>query len=292
MRMDKRPKILIVDDDADTLDAYSRLLRAEGYEVLTTPSALECLHLTRQERPDIILLDVMLPDLSGIEVCRQIKADPDLASVFVIHISGIEVSTSQQADGLESGADLYLTKPIEYRKLLAQLQALRRIKSKVNSVMLEQQRREFDLLDRLAAAPRAPIAAQIFGAPPLRDSLPDTFERLVQQYGYLLDDALQQRAYKVEHKITEHLHSMVDQLGLLQAGPRDVVDIHRTALHRKTAGANLLKAQAYVEEGRMQLVEMMGHLVSFYRTRLLGAGRSASPESRSSRPAAEDSTNE
>src|ERR1044071_2130652 len=110
MRMDKSPKILIVDDDADTLDAYSHLLRAEGYEVLIAPSALECLRLTRQERPDIILMDVMLPDLSAIEVCRQIKADPDLASVFVIHISGIEVSTSQQADGLESGADLYLTK--------------------------------------------------------------------------------------------------------------------------------------------------------------------------------------
>jgi DNA-binding response OmpR family regulator len=269
--MDRSPKILIADDDADTLDAYSHLLRSEGYEVSTVSSAYECLRIAREERPDLILLDVMLPDISGIEVCRQIKADPELGSIFVIHISGIEISTDQQADGLESGADLYLTKPIQYRKLLAQIQALLRIKNDVSSVMLDQQKRELDSLDRLSSVPRASVAAQMFGAPPLRKNLPEIFETLVRLYGDLLDLALEQRTYKVEHNITEHLHAIVDRLGFLNAGPRDVVDIHRAAMKRKAVQTNLLKAQAYIEEGRMRLVELMGYLVSYYRTRSLGA---------------------
>jgi CheY-like chemotaxis protein len=290
--MDKSSKILIADDDANTLDAYAYLLRSEGYDVLTAASGHECLRLTREERPDIILLDVMLPDMSGIEVCGQIKADPELASSFVIHISGIEVSTNRQADGLESGADLYLTKPIDYRQLLAQLKSLRRIKSDVSSVILDQQQRELDALERLSSPPHPSVAAQMFGAPPLRKSLPEIFEQLVQLYGRLLDDALQQRAYKVEHNITESLHAIVDQLGRLQAGPRDVVDIHGTTLNRKATGASLLKAQAYVEEGRTRLVEMMGYLVSYYRTRALRTDFTDSFDSRPNRPAAEEPTHE
>lgn len=290
--MDKSSKILIADDDANTLEAYAYLLQSEGYDVLTAASGQECLRITREERPDILLLDVMLPDMSGIEVCGQIKADPELAGMFVIHISGIEVSTNRQADGLESGADLYLTKPLDYRQLLAQLKALRRIKSDVSSVMADQQQRELDSLDRLSSPAFTSVAAQLFGAPPLRQSVPEVFEQLVQMYGRLLEHALQQRAYKVEHNITETLHAIVDQLGRLQAGPRDVVDIHRTTLNRKATGANLMKAQAYVEEGRTRLVELMGYLVAYYRTRWLGVDFTAASDRRTTRPATEEPTHE
>jgi CheY-like chemotaxis protein len=290
--MDRIPKILLADDDANTLYAYSHLLQSEGYDVLTAPTGHECLRLARQERPDLILLDVMLPDISGIEVCRQIKADPELASIFVLHISGIEISPDSQADGLESGADIYLTKPVQYRKLLAQMQAFLRIKNDVNSVMLDQQKRELDSLERLSSSPRASVAAELYGAPPLRKALPESFEKLVQLYGDLLDLALQQRAYRVEHNIPEWLHAIVDQLGFLKAGPRDVVDIHRTALKRKAAGANLLKAQAYVEEGRMRLVELMGYLVSYYRNQSLGTNPTGSSDSHTSNLSAEEQTHE
>jgi len=286
--MDKRLKLLIADDDSDTLYVYSRLLETEGYEVLIAPSASECLRIVRQERPDLILLDVRLPDISGLEVCRQIKADPHLASIFVIQISGIDISSDSQAEALEAGADLYLTKPVEYRKLLAHIQALLRIKSGVSSALLDQQKRELDSLDRLSSAPRASVAAQMFAAPPLHQNLPEIFDHLVQLYGDLLDLALQQRAYKIDHNIAERLHAIVDRLGILKAGPRDVVDIHRTALNRKAAGANLMKAQAYAEEGRMRLVEMMGYLVSYYRTLSLGADSNRSTDGHATRPSAEE----
>jgi DNA-binding response OmpR family regulator len=290
MEMDKRPKILIADDDDDTLYVYSRLLESEGYESLTAPSASECLRIARQERPDLVLLDVRLPDMSGLEACRQIKADPRLAGIFVIHISGIETSSDIQAEALESGADLYLTKPVEYRKLLAHIRALLRIKSGVSSTLLDQQTRELDSLDRLSSRPRASVAAQMFAAPPLRTHSPKIFDHMVQLYGDLLDLALQQRAYKIEHNIAERLHAIVDRLGALKAGPRDVVDLHQTALKHKAAGANFMKAQAYVEEGRMRLVEIMGYLVAYYRTLSLGADLEGVPAG--ARPSAEEQTDE
>jgi DNA-binding response OmpR family regulator len=292
MKMDKRLKILIADDDADTLYVYSRLLESEGYESLTAPSAFECLRIARQERPDLILLDVRLPDISGLEVCRQIKADPKLSGIFVIHISGIDISSDNQAEALESGADLYLTKPVEYRKLLAHIRALLRIKSDVSSTLLDQQNRELASLDHLSSAPRASVAAQIFGPLPLRKHSPEIFAHLAQLYGELLDLALQQRAYKIEHNLAERLHAIVDRLGMLKAGPRDVVDLHQTALKLKAAQSNFTKAQAYVEEGRMRLVEMMGYLAAYYRTLSLGTVLSGVSDGDATRPSAEEQTDE
>jgi CheY-like chemotaxis protein len=290
--MDRNPKILIADDDDDSLQAYSYLLKSEGYDVLTASTGSECLRFTREERPDLILLDVKLPDISGIEVCRQIKADPELANILVIHISGIEISSDSQVSGLESGADSYITKPIQYRKLLAQIQALLRIKNDVSSLMLDQQKREFDLLEELSSLPRPSIVTNLFGTPPLRKNLPEIFERLVQLYSEMLDLALQQRAYKVEHSTAHYLHKITDQLGFLKAGPRDVVDIHRAAIKRKAARANLLKTQAYVDEGRMRLVELMGYLVSYYRNRSLGTSTSGSSEDYTNTQSESEHTNE
>jgi DNA-binding response OmpR family regulator len=285
--MNKRLKILIADDDADMLYVYSRLLESEGYEALTAANASECLGIAHRERPDLILLDVRLPDLSGLEVCRRVKADARLSGIFIIHLSGVDISPERQAEALEAGADLYLTKPVEFRKLLAHIHALLRIKRGVDAALLDQRKREFDSLDRLTSSSRAPVAAEMYGVPPLRTSLPDVFDHLVELYGDLLDLALQQRAYRVEHNTAERLHAIVDRLGVLKAGPRDIVDIHRTALGRKTAEANLMKAQAYAEEGRMRLVEMMGYLVAYYRTLSLGADPGSLTADHATRPPAE-----
>jgi outer membrane protein TolC len=159
-------------------------------------------------------------------------------------------------------------------------------------VMQDQQNRELHSLERLSSAPPASVAAQMFSTPPLRKTQPEIYEKLVQLYGDLLDLALQQRAYKVEHNIAESLHAIVDQLGLLKAGPRDIVDLHRTALKRKTAKANLLKAQAYVEEGRMRLIELMGYLVSYYRYQSLGVNPVGSSTNHQKSLSAEEPTYE
>jgi signal transduction histidine kinase len=122
------PRILVVDDTPDLLDLFSTLLQRAGYKVLRAATGQECLRIVREELPDLVLLDVMLPDLDGIEVCKRIKSDRDTAAVLVIHISGMRTSADNEAEGLEAGADGYLTKPVEPRALLAHMNALLRVK--------------------------------------------------------------------------------------------------------------------------------------------------------------------
>ena len=109
-------------------EVISRLPQSKGYEVSTAPTGLEGLRLTRQWLPDLVLLDVQLPDLDGFEVCRQIKADPALLDVFVIMLSGEATSASQKAGGLDTGADEYLTKPLDAQELMARIRTAARLR--------------------------------------------------------------------------------------------------------------------------------------------------------------------
>ncbi len=131
---------------------------------------------------------------------------------------------------------------------------------------VEQLEREIRSLGRLSGSPQTAVTAQTFGLAPLRESMPDIFSEQVQHYKDLMDLVLEQRAYKVEHSILERLRSMGEQIGFLKAGPRDVVEIHTTALKEKIKGAASQKVQAYIEEGRLMVLELMGYLVSYYRT--------------------------
>ena len=126
--MDKSTKILVVDDDRDLLALTSEVLRRGGYEVLEASTGQECLETARTQHPDLVLLDVILPDATGVQVCKQIKSDQQLRGTLVILISGVQVSSDYQADGLNVGADGYIVKPISNKELLARVQAMERIK--------------------------------------------------------------------------------------------------------------------------------------------------------------------
>jgi len=121
-------KVLVVDDEPDLLNINSTILRSAGYEVLEASTGNDCLRIATEEHPDLILLDVNLPDISGIDVCRQIKADPELIGTYVILISGMKASSENQVEGLEEGADGYIVRPISKRELLARVHAVMRIK--------------------------------------------------------------------------------------------------------------------------------------------------------------------
>ena len=121
-------KILVVDDDPDLLLLTTQLLRKAGYEVGQASTGKECLEILLRDHPDLVLLDVMLPDMTGIELCRHIKSDERLRSTFVILLSGVQTSSEYQADGLNVGADGYLVKPVSNKELLARVQAMLRIK--------------------------------------------------------------------------------------------------------------------------------------------------------------------
>ena len=125
--MNSDVKILIVEDDPDLLFASARIFKTAGYEVLTASTARDCMELVKKNLPDLVLLDVILPDASGHDLCGQIKADPALINIFVVLISGTRIDSAEQADGLDIGADGYIARPITNRELLARINAMVRI---------------------------------------------------------------------------------------------------------------------------------------------------------------------
>src|SRR5262245_33664897 len=125
--MNRPAKILIVDDNPVVLFSVAHLLKGSGFTVLESITGQDCLNLARTELPDLVLLDVMLPDTNGVELCRRLKADPETKHLFIVLLSSIETSPDSQVTGLEAGADGYVARPIDNRELLARVQALLRI---------------------------------------------------------------------------------------------------------------------------------------------------------------------
>ncbi len=125
--MSEEIEILVVDDDPDILFATARVVRKAGYPVVEASSGGECLQKIRESKPDILLLDVLLPDAEGPDICRRIKGDADLKSIYVILISGVRTASDDQADGLDGGADGYIARPISNRELVARVRAMERI---------------------------------------------------------------------------------------------------------------------------------------------------------------------
>jgi len=116
-------KILIVDDDPNALRLVSYTLQAEGYEVATAASGADALRRLPAERPDLIILDVMMPDMSGLEVCQRIRANPASARLPILMLSARGL-VADRVSGLKSGADDYLPKPADTSELVARVQAL------------------------------------------------------------------------------------------------------------------------------------------------------------------------
>ncbi len=136
----------------------------------------------------------------------------------------------------------------------------------------EQREREWLLLESLCAPRTTVTTAEVSHVMSLREEMPDTFGELAQQYGGLMDRVLEQRVYKVEHRVSEGLRLLAEELGLVKAGPRDVIEMHATVLKTKVRGALPQKADVYAEEGRLAVLELMGYLVSYYRRQCLGVG--------------------
>ncbi len=120
-----KQKILVVDDEPVFVDTLVYNLQQEGYQVITAADGGSALEATRCERPDLIILDVMLPEIDGLEVCRQLRNEKSSATIPILMLTakGEEVD---KVIGLEVGADDYVTKPFGRRELLSRVRALLR----------------------------------------------------------------------------------------------------------------------------------------------------------------------
>ncbi len=127
--MNETPTILVVEDEPAILSITVSILKAAGYQVLTATNGAAGVELARRQRPDLVLMDVNMPGINGIDACQQIKEDPELAAVYVILISGGRVDTDSKTHGLvDGGADGYLTRPMPNRELLAHIRSILRLR--------------------------------------------------------------------------------------------------------------------------------------------------------------------
>ena len=167
-------KIIVVDDEIDILEFVQYNLKKEGYDVYLAHNGQEAIDIGRKIKPDLILLDVMMPVMDGIEACKQMKSDPDFANTFIVFLTARSEEYSEIA-GFQAGADDYISKPIKPRVLITRLNAILRRKEKIqpetkltvgeividretflvfrNGMKIQFARKEFELLFLLASKP-------------------------------------------------------------------------------------------------------------------------------------------
>lgn len=216
-------KILLVDDEPDIIEFLSYNLKKEGYQVFTALTGEEGIDVARKETPHLILLDVMMPGIDGIEVCKELRSIPGMDSVIIAFLTARSEDYSHIA-GFEAGADDYISKPIKPRVLLSRIKALLRRSNAgtestsvdVGKLRIDREsylvhkegeeinlpRKEFELLSLLASKPgkvfaREEILNKVWGDDvvvgdrtidvhirKLREKLGEEFIRTVKGVGY------------------------------------------------------------------------------------------------------------
>lgn len=142
------PKILVVDDEPDALELVSFNLKAAGYEVVTADDGAEAIKKARQQVPDLILLDVMLPEVDGLEVCKLLRRDAATAGIPIIMLTA-KAAEIDRVLGLELGADDYVTKPFSPRELTLRVKNLMRRRN-----VTEEKSDQFTIGDLFIDVPR------------------------------------------------------------------------------------------------------------------------------------------
>ena len=126
-------KILLVDDEADILEIVSYNLSSEGYQITTANNGIEALEKAKKHKPHLVILDVMMPEMDGIEACEKLREIPELSQTIITFLTARGEDYSQLA-GFDAGADDYITKPIKPKVLVSKVKALlRRLKKEENS---------------------------------------------------------------------------------------------------------------------------------------------------------------
>jgi DNA-binding response OmpR family regulator len=108
-------KVVIVEDEPDTAEMFAEMMRLSGYQVFKCYGGTAAMELIEEHKPDAVILDVMMPDLSGLDVLRKMRQDPEMVDIPVVVASAKSLPSDIQA-GLDAGASAYLTKPVTYQE--------------------------------------------------------------------------------------------------------------------------------------------------------------------------------
>ncbi|NJO55978.1 MAG: response regulator [Rhodospirillales bacterium] len=287
---------MLIGDDARAAKHLEDSLLAgmgEGAAIVISVSANEAIDEMAQEGCDLLFVDIDATGLDWAETVAKLRSRAPGVPLIAIGRCGEE---TQAIEALQAGAqDCLSAAEVEGLPLLRAVRyAIERNRFQVQLEQAYEQiarDREIGGLNALSGPPPLPVTERSFGSMPLPQRVPDDFGILVRRYGELLDRALLGRSAKEYARLVADLNDIADRLGMLGAGPRDVIELHKGAMGSRLEDQSVRKNKAYVEEGRLLLVQLMGHLVSYYRSLSWGRGpaprlRTSTPESVSVEPAA------
>ncbi|MCP5157946.1 MAG: response regulator [Gammaproteobacteria bacterium] len=262
--------LLLVEDDG----GHARLTREWlqqadplGFTITHTMTLAQAIAALQGQVFDLIALDLGLPDSQGLATMEKIRAVRSNIPIVVL------TSQSDEFIGIaavEAGAQDYLVKGYfepEYILSRTLKYAVERyqLQQRANAAReeAEQQQELLALTERISG--HTPVTLSVYGQKPLADHDAALFQTLVNIYRDLLEKAVEQQAFKVEHPVDHGLTALAQQLGFLRAGPRDVIDLHSQALKSVLQNRGKFAARFYIDEGRLMALELMGDLVSYYR---------------------------
>ena len=201
---ERGPLIVVVNDTPSARYLLSRILRAAGWRVEEAETGLDGLRMVRDLSPDVVVLDVKLPDVLGYEICRRIKSDPATANTTVIQTSATFVTSEGKARGLDSGADAYLAQPFESVELIALVKSLLRLRRSETQALQRAEalgvadKRKDEFLAMLAHELRNPLSAVLVASSLLEEggtaeelsAIGRTIRRQTRHLARLVDDLL------------------------------------------------------------------------------------------------------
>jgi two-component system sensor histidine kinase/response regulator len=272
---ERNQKILVVDDSADSLRLLQVTLKLKGYNAIIANSGAEALVKIAESPPDLVLLDVVMPDMDGYEVTRQIKHNSNLPFIPILLVTGSEKSSVVK--GLDAGADEFICKPVDKKELLARVRALLRLKHSMDEQLFLSQRRE-DFVTRLTHDLRTPLIAAdqflkllqrgVFGN--TLSAMRESLEQMAQSNQTLLsmvDTLLEVYQYEAGGKTLDFF--VVDLWELCQQVVQELMPLadvkHLTlkAVLTKGTEASLVRVKGDRLELRRLLTNLVGNAIRF-----------------------------
>ena len=228
--------ILNVDDSDGARYAKSRILTRAGFNVIEASNGGDALLRAAKDRPALILLDVKLPDINGLEVCRRLKDNPDTNTILVLQTSASFIGTADKIRALDGGADNYLVEPIEPDELIANVKALLRL-GRVERELREVDRRKDEFLATLAHELRNPLG-------PIRTAL-----ALLRKLDPVVPE-MQENARRTITRHTDHLVRLVDDLLDVSRISQGKISLQWERVSLASFMASALETSSHVFDGR------------------------------------------
>jgi len=271
-------KVLLVEDNPGDARLVEALLseQTDGqFEVVNAKRLDEAMDLLENAEFDAVILDLGLPDSKGVETVDRTSETTREQRVPIIVVTGV-LDEKSAVDAVRHGAQEFLVKnDLKSGSLIRTIRFAVERQTRRNRLDDDDARRrhenEMQSLENISSVGTTLVTARAYGMASLRESSPDTFDLLVEQYADLIDDAVEERAFRVDSKTGQGLRVLAQRLGFLRARPKDVVEIHTTALKREMDGTQIRRAYILAEEARLLLIEVMGYLAAYYRDHMLPA---------------------